>query len=358
MSRHARRCVWSVAGDLTLCNRCQYNGECRSIQFRSRALTLLLFKGEALMQDEIEIFENFLRTKNLKHSKPRRDILEVFLASEGHLSAQELHEQVKRKHQRIGFATVYRTLKLFEECGLARSMDYGDGTHRYEPDRFQHHHIICTACNRTLEFLSPELDSLLLQVQQKHDFMPKSPAARILSVCTDCSRTTSLPSRHGKDLQTILSRDALEVAIANEEQGCHFYSYALQATTDETTRTVFARLAVEEQEHLTILQQEYEALRQAHRWLDDEPALLHFDYERLQHIFPQGQDSVSQLVQSVSPAQALHLAMDAERRSYEFFQHYANKVEYPTGRAIFEQFAHEEQRHLTLIRAAYNKLQS
>lgn len=312
------------------------------------------------MQHEVEVFENFLRTKKLKHSKPRYDILAVFLGSEGHLSAQDLYERVRQKNPRVGFATVYRTLKLLEECRLARSMDYGDGTQRYEPNRFQHHHIICTTCNRTIEFLSPELESLLQQVQNNHDFIPQSHAVRILSVCTDCNRATPPSSRHGTDadLEMILSRDALEMAIANEQQGLHFYSHALEVTTDETTRTVFARLAYEEQQHLTVLQQEYEALRQANIWLDDEPSLLHFDYERLESIFPKGQKHIGQIVRSASPADALHVAMDAERRSYEFFRHYANKVEYPKGRAIFRQFAREEQRHLTLIRHAYDKLQA
>ena len=312
------------------------------------------------MQDELAIFEDFLRTKNLKHSKPRHDIVEVFLASEGHLSAQDLYEQVRRKNARVGFATVYRTLKLLEECGLARSMDYGDGVQRYEPDRFKHHHAICTACNRTIEFLSPELDTLLQQVQKSHGFLPQSHAVRILSVCADCTQTTPPSTRHGteKDVATILSRDALEMAITNEEQGLHFYNHAVEVIADDTTRSVFAHLADEEQQHLVALQHEYDTLRQTHNWLDDEPSLLHFDYERLQNIFPQGQDHISHLVQSVSPAEALNIAMDAERRSYEFFRHYANKVEYPKGRAIFEQFAREEQRHLTLIRDAYQKLQA
>jgi Fur family ferric uptake transcriptional regulator len=308
------------------------------------------------MQNEVEIFENFLRRKNLKHSKPRRDILEVFLTSEGHLSAQELYELVKRKNAHIGFATVYRTLKLLDECGLARSLDYGDGTLRYEPDRFQHHHIVCTACNRTVEFLSPELESLLQQVQQKHLFTPQSYAVRILSVCTDCSQATSPQSRRGADLETILSRDALQVAITNEQLGLYFYSRALEATEDETTRAVFARLVEEEERHLTALQQEYEALRQAHAWLDDEPALLHFDHERLESIFPQDQSNIAQSVRSAGPAEALYMAMVAERRAYEFFHQYASKVGYPTGRAIFEQFAHEEQQHFTLIRHAYDAL--
>jgi Fur family ferric uptake transcriptional regulator len=310
------------------------------------------------MQHEIEIFENFLRTKNLKHSKPRRDILEVFLASEGHLSAQELYEQVKQSNPRTGFATVYRTLKLLEECGLARTMDYGDGTLRYEPDRFQHHHIICTSCNRTVEFFSPELESLLQQVQKAHQFTPQSHAVRILSICTDCSRTVPPPSRQSKDLETILSRDALQVAIANEQLGLHFYSCALEATQDETTRTVFARLIDEEERHLTALQQEYDALRQAHAWLDDEPPLLYLDHERLESVFPMDRHNIVQIVQFASPAEALSMAMVAERRAYELFRHYANKVEHPTGRAIFRKFANEEQQHFRMIRHAYDELQT
>lgn len=310
------------------------------------------------MQDALEAFENFLRTKNLKHSKPRSDILDVFLSSEGHLSAQELYDQVKLKNPRVGFATVYRTLKLLEESGLARSLDYGDGTQRYEPDRFQHHHIICTACNRTIEFLSPELEALLQDVQKSHDYLPQRHAVRILSMCEDCTQATPPSSRHSsdKDLETILSRDALEVAIANEQQGLHFYTHATQVTEDETTRTVFSNLAADEEEHLAQLQTEYDTLRQAQPWLDDEPSLLYFDYDRLQNIFPQGQDTIRHIVQTVSPAEALKLAMDAERRSYELFRYYANRVEYAKGREIFSQFAQEEERHLEMIQAAHDAL--
>jgi Fur family ferric uptake transcriptional regulator len=309
------------------------------------------------MQSEVTTFENFLRTKNLKHSQPRRDILEVFLASDGHLTAQELYEEVKQKNPRVGFATVYRTLKLLEECGVARTMDYGDGTLRYEPNRFQHHHIICTSCNRTVEFLSPELESLLQQVQTLHHFMPQLHAVRILSTCLDCNRVTPARSRQGKDMETILSRDALQVAIANEQLGLYFYSRALEVTDNETTRAIFARLVEEEERHLTTLQKEFEVLRQSHTWLDEEPALLYFDRERLESIFPQDNRSIAQLAQAASPAEVLYTAMAAERRAYEFFRHYASKVEYPTGRAIFRQFASEEQRHLRMIRHAYNALQ-
>ena len=166
-----------------------------------------------------------------------------------------------------------------------------------------------------------------------------------------------LPGRHGKDLETILSRDALQVAIANEQQGLHFYSLALEATTNEATRAIFARLVDEERRHLMALQKEYEALRQTHAWLDDEPSLLYFDHERLEGIFPQKQRHIVQIAQSASPAEALHMAMAAEQRSYEFFTDYADKVEYPKGRTIFKKFAYEEWRHWQMIRHVYDELQ-
>jgi Fur family ferric uptake transcriptional regulator len=312
------------------------------------------------MQDPVETFENYLRTKNLKHSKPRRDILDVFLGSQGHLSAQELYDQVKQINPRVGFATVYRTLKLLEECGLARSMDYGDGTQRYEPDRFQHHHIICTSCNRTVEFLSPELEALLENVQASHDYLPQAYAVRILSICQDCTQATPPSGRHSmpKDLEAILSRDALEVAIANEEQGLHFYTNVVEVTVDEIAKSVFRYLAEEEQQHLSALQKEYDDLRHAYRWLDDEPSLLYFDYDRLQGIFPKGNENIRDLVQMIGPAEVLQLAMDAERRSQEFFSYYANRVEYVKGREIFAKFAEEEERHLQLINDAYRAIQA
>src|SRR4029077_590777 len=105
-------------------------------------------------------------------------------------------------------------------------------------------------------------------------------------------------TRHSTDLDAILSRDALQDAIANEQRGLHFYSRALEATHDKATREVFVRLVKEEKRHLAALQKEFEALRQAHPSLDDEPPMLYFDYDRLEDIFPQSQPNVVQTVQS------------------------------------------------------------
>jgi len=176
-------------------------------------------------------------------------------------------------------------------------------------------------------------------------------------MCADCTCTTPSGRRHSTDIDAILSRDALRVAIANEQRGLHFYTRALELTRDEATSEVFVRLVEEEKRHLLALQHEYEGLHQRYPALDKEPPLLYFDYDRLEDIFPQTQPHVLQTTQSFSPAEALYIAMAAERRSYEFFSDYADKVEYPQGRAIFKKFATEEQRHLRMIRRAYDALQ-
>ena len=72
---------------------------------------------------------------------------------------------------------------------------------------------------------------------------------------------------------------------------------------------------------------------------------------------PQG-EHVRQIVGSASPAEALQAAMDAERRSNEFFRYYADQVDRPQGRALFEQFAKDEERHRAVIREAHDELRT
>ena len=82
--------------------------------------------------DEHEVLENYITQHNLKITKQRRAVLEAFLGSEEHLSAEELYKKVSAKEPKIGLATVYRTLALLTESGLAAELDFGDGQKRYE----------------------------------------------------------------------------------------------------------------------------------------------------------------------------------------------------------------------------------
>ena len=103
--------------------------------------------------NETAIFQQFLADKNLKHSQKRDWILEIFLRIEKHLTAEDLWSAVRKKHPSVGFATVYRTMKLLCKSGMCRELIFEDGTTRYEHKYgHEHHdHLICTECGRCLE---------------------------------------------------------------------------------------------------------------------------------------------------------------------------------------------------------------
>ncbi len=88
-----------------------------------------------------------------KHSgvritRQRRIILEVLRGSHGHLTADAVHESVRRRIPRISLATVYRNLDLLEACGEARRLRLGDGPARFDGHVEPHHHVRCVGCGR------------------------------------------------------------------------------------------------------------------------------------------------------------------------------------------------------------------
>jgi len=97
---------------------------------------------------------------------------------------------VRQKHPRIGYATVYRTLKLLAECGLAEQRHFGDGQTRYEQsDSREHHdHLICTECGAILEFEDPGIERLQLKVAKEHNFTIQRHRLEIYGQCAKCSK--------------------------------------------------------------------------------------------------------------------------------------------------------------------------
>src|SRR4051812_30861713 len=98
-----------------------------------------------------------------KRSSKREQIVNVFLRQEGHLSADDLVDLIRREDHRISRATVYRTLQWMVDAGIARKVDFGEGRFRFEHSYRQprHFHLICKTCSRSLEFLSSEIQSLV-----------------------------------------------------------------------------------------------------------------------------------------------------------------------------------------------------
>ena len=128
----------------------------------------------SLKAERKRVLRDYLAKKRLKITKQREIIFEEFFNhTEDHVSVEELYERIKPKNSKIGFATIYRTLKLFKECGLAFERNFGDGKTRYEPVNFsgEHHdHIICQDCGKIVCFSEQKLYDMLKEIGAKNHF--------------------------------------------------------------------------------------------------------------------------------------------------------------------------------------------
>jgi Fur family transcriptional regulator, ferric uptake regulator len=142
------------------------------------------------MTEEHEVFLNHIQKKGLKRTSQRVLILDVFLRTEQHLSSEDLYRLVKQEDPTVGQTTVYRTLKLLSEAGLAREVRFGDGRTHYEHlYKHQHHdHMICSDCGKIIEFYSAELEALQDAMAAKHKFEVTQHLLRIIGICADCRR--------------------------------------------------------------------------------------------------------------------------------------------------------------------------
>jgi Fur family transcriptional regulator, ferric uptake regulator len=107
-----------------------------------------------------ERWQAYLTTHNLNVTTQREAIVDQFLRTQDHISIDELLARVRKRHQRVGYATVYRTLKLLVDSGLAVERQFGDGQARYEVVGDHHDHLICTKCGLILEFEDDEIEEL------------------------------------------------------------------------------------------------------------------------------------------------------------------------------------------------------
>ncbi len=102
-----------------------------------------------------------LEAKGLRLTEQRRVIAEVLDQSTDHPDVEELHARATARDERISLATVYRTVKLFEEAGLLDKLEFGDGRARYEDAEREHHdHLIDMKSGDVIEFVDPEIEAL------------------------------------------------------------------------------------------------------------------------------------------------------------------------------------------------------
>ncbi|MAC79204.1 MAG: transcriptional repressor [Rhodobacteraceae bacterium] len=106
--------------------------------------------------------------KGLRMTGQRRTIAHVLEASLDHPDVEELYARAVQHDSQISIATVYRTVKLFEEAGILEKLEFGDGRARYEDaDRDHHDHLIDLATGAVIEFVDPEIEALQERIAEK-----------------------------------------------------------------------------------------------------------------------------------------------------------------------------------------------
>jgi Fur family ferric uptake transcriptional regulator len=294
-----------------------------------------------------------LRPAGTKRSGKRDQIVNVFLRQEGHLSADDLADLMKREDSRISRATVYRTLQWMVDAGIARKVDFGEGRFRFEHSyrHPRHFHLICKTCNRSYEFLSSDIEALVEEIAAARGFTARQSVVQIYGTCESC-RTGKPPAEEGTTSELLFARDALRIAIATERSGLEFYTRAARITKDPRGRHVFQSLAEEEKHHLGTLEARYKRLLEQDPQLESRPTFLFFK-GAANGLFAAGAD---QLTKGVNDRQALMIGIRCERGSHKFFKRYGERFEDSEGKQIFLEFAEEERDHLEMLIREYRAL--
>ena len=139
---------------------------------------------------EIEraLFHEHISSAGLRRTNQRDLILETFLATEEHLTSEDLYMLVHKLDPSVGLTTIYRTLKLLIDAGLAREVRFGDNKTYYEHHyNHEHHdHMICTECGQVIEFFSQEIEALQEQMASNFGFKATHHSLRMWGLCKNC----------------------------------------------------------------------------------------------------------------------------------------------------------------------------
>ena len=143
---------------------------------------------QRVFADEIDVLNAHLKLRGLNRSSRRDVVVSAFLASNKHLSVDDLYNLVRRKSPGIGRTTVYRTLKLLESAGLAQALVLqGETRFERELNRGHHDHFICSACGSIFEFCSDEIEALQEEEARKLGFRIEGHKHQVYGKCAKCA---------------------------------------------------------------------------------------------------------------------------------------------------------------------------
>jgi Fur family ferric uptake transcriptional regulator len=128
----------------------------------------------------------YLNGMGLKHTKQRDVILVAFLESHEHVSAEQLYQKVRSDAPSIGYTTVYRTLKLLVDAGIAQERRFDDGLTRYEVEHAHHDHLVCLTCGKIIEFESKLIEDTQDKIAVEYGFNVVRHRHELYGHCSKC----------------------------------------------------------------------------------------------------------------------------------------------------------------------------
>jgi Fur family ferric uptake transcriptional regulator len=174
------------------------------------AIALSVPRGEELSNPRNEVehkrpdvarlrqnLDAYMARQGLRSTEQRRHIVETFFESTAHVTLDTLLERVRSADPRIGYATVYRTMKMLAEAGIALERKFGDGFTRYElaDDEAHHDHLICLECRNIEEFEEPQIEELQEQVATRHGFRVSYHKHELYGLCRSCAEKAEASRR-------------------------------------------------------------------------------------------------------------------------------------------------------------------
>lgn len=143
-------------------------------------------EGAALL----ERFRRHLRDQHLPVTRQRDLVAQAVLLSDEHLSVETIQRRLKDQGERVGTATIYRTLDVLVRSGLVRAHDFGEGFKRYEPmpQQAHHEHLICLRCGKVVEFQNDRLERMIPIIADEHAFQHQRHRVEVYGLCRECRR--------------------------------------------------------------------------------------------------------------------------------------------------------------------------
>jgi Fur family ferric uptake transcriptional regulator len=135
-----------------------------------------------------EKFETFVRKHKGRLTPQRQFIVREFLELNGHYGIDELHQHLRSKGQIINPSTIFRTLKLLVQAGVAVERQFANGNTKFDVNVAHHDHLICLTCGKIVEFDSPKLEDIQMRIVRSHGFEMEYHKHEIYGYCSGCRK--------------------------------------------------------------------------------------------------------------------------------------------------------------------------